>query len=685
MRKKIILLVIPVILLGFALLPNPCQLNSEQSQAKKDQQALRYEVTVTLKLVQVYVTDKKGNPIIDLTQDDFILYDNGKLQKITDFEKHLLAKPEKAVEPEKMVEEKLAETKLPPSPDIASRMNRKFILLLDLDRNDAAGVEKSKKAALHFIDTQLQPTDEVGVFSYSRYFGLTIHEYLTFDQEKVKEAVENIKKIPGIRPRSSTELTLAGELAKAEAEAGLTEENTESTPISFRFVENPGDPDDMAERTIFFIRSISDLAKAIRYIPGYKNIILFSGGILSSLMNSTDQTFRENYENMSKELAASNSPVYTVNTIGTRLESSRGDRSLRMLSELSGGKYFQDVGNYEKIAEQIQNVTSNYYVLGYYIDETWDGKYHQIKVEVKRKGCEVHAQRGYFNQKPFNEFSEFEKQLHLIDLALSEAPYSQVPLQFPLAALPCSVRKVSNLILLSEIPLDEIKEVSRGKTELVTFIFDKENNIVFSTKGDIDLSTFPQEKIYAYAIAPLLPGQYECRIVLRNPETGTAAVASSSADIHKPLDSGLRLHSPLLLIPGKKSSYLKISRDGKKQTEEEILSLNDIYPFLSNEYSPLLGKLDRGISRILAIVRCSAINIPNPEIGLSAYLSEYPSGKRIPLSVSILSSEKQEETDVLLLELRLPELKAGRYSLELVAEESNSQSRSEAKASFDLR
>ncbi|MDH4257932.1 MAG: VWA domain-containing protein, partial [Candidatus Aminicenantes bacterium] len=332
MKKKIFFL---VLLLALTVHLHLEEINPESLQAKKEQQALRHEVTVVLKLVQVYVTDNKGNPVTDLSKEDFILYDNGKMQTITDFERHLLSRAERLPGPEKEVEERISETALSPSPETASRMNRKFILLLDIDRNDAPGVGKSKKAALHFLDTQVLPTDEVGVFSYSRYYGLIIHEYLTSDHDRAREAIEAIAEIPGIRPRSSTELTLEGEQERAEAEmAGAgreggkegmaTSQTLESSgsPLNFSFVENPGDPDDIEHRTEKYIFTMRELSKAMRYIPGYKNIILFSAGIPRYLLYSADQKFRERYEEMAKEMASSSSPVYTVNTMGIKRDSS---------------------------------------------------------------------------------------------------------------------------------------------------------------------------------------------------------------------------------------------------------------------------------------------------------------------------------------------------------------------------
>jgi hypothetical protein len=56
-------------------------------QPQQEQAQLRHEVTVTLKLVQVYVTDKKGNPVHDLTKHHFLVFDEGQKQTITEFEK----------------------------------------------------------------------------------------------------------------------------------------------------------------------------------------------------------------------------------------------------------------------------------------------------------------------------------------------------------------------------------------------------------------------------------------------------------------------------------------------------------------------------------------------------------------------------------------------------------------------
>jgi len=654
MKKSLFLL---ILLLVFITYPSLEELETNTPQEKKEQEALQYEVTVVLKLVQVFVTDKKGKPVTDLTKEDFILYDNGKLQTITDFEKYILKKPEKSVRPEKKVEEQLEKTELPTPQEMPSLMNRKFFLLLDIERNDGLGMIKSKKAALHFIETQILPTDELAYLTYSPRSGLVVREFLTTDHEKVRKAIEKTKEIPG------------GTEAGAETREG----------------------NELIKRQILlYLEEIRKFAKSLRYIPGYKNIILFSAGIHRTyLYDGDDPSIRFELEGLSKELSSSSSPIYTVNTEGMRALSKnqnlRGDHSLMRLSDLSGGKYYMDVARYEKNSEDIQDVTSNYYVLGYYVNEKWDGKYHEIKVEVKRKGYEVHSQGGYYNPEPFSKFTKFEKKLHLLDLALSEKPHFQEPLNFSLAALPCSEGEDSNITLISEISSEMIEKVGEEENEIVALVFNQENTIVDSSEREVDFSKIPRKKIVPYAILSLPPGMYECRMVIRNLKTGKSAVGSSSAVIPDPVDSGINIYQPVLLIPSEKPYYLDLSGKKTMEAEGEKARLFDFYPFLTEKYVPHFKGIVQGASKILVGIRYSAIKIPKPEVNVTAVLIDRVSEEKIPLSFSILSSESRKDANILLLEIQLPELKWGEYALEIAAEELTTQSGTKSTLNLKIR
>ncbi|MFQ6069675.1 MAG: VWA domain-containing protein [Candidatus Aminicenantales bacterium] len=676
-------LLIPLFITAFLLFPGISSSNSVPHQSKQFKEALEHEVTVTLKLVQVYVTDTKGNPVADLRKSNFILYDNSKIKKITDFERHILLKPKKAVEL------KSEEEKPVPVPKIT----RKFFILIDVSTGRTKGLEKSKKAALHFIETKLQETDEVGVLSFSALKGLNLHSYLTTDHKKIRGLIGKLK-VFRYKPQGG--ITLAGSMAEAERElariAGKKGEGKIAGQTSRQSGATFSDPESAFRKQtlVKFSNAVKDFAKSIRSIPGYKNIIFFSSGI-GNLLYGEDPTFRYTWEEMGKELAASNSPVYTINTGGAEFYQKKwaalGEGSLKMLSEISGGKYLGIIEYYKAVAEELQNITSNYYVLGYYIDEKWDGKYHKIKVEVKRKGCVVHAQAGYFNPKPFKEFSPTEKLIHLIDLAFGEKQYFQEPFNLHSTALSCSDKKDNNLILLSELPLEKMKEkgVTGRKTEVVTFIVDKDNNLVSSIKGELNFSLIPFRRIYYYTILSLSPGTYEGRVVIRNEETGKGAVASTSIVIPEYVDSGIFLHPPLVLIPDKKAHYLKIEKKREKKEAGETLSLNAIYPFISNEHSPLITELEKEASVLLAILRLSIGKTKEPEIKLSSSLIQRSTDKITKLPLAILATETKEKTEIFLIKLKLPELMPGEYTLEITAEGKTAKKGSSVSKTFKVK
>jgi hypothetical protein len=85
-------------------------------------------------------------------------------------------------------EEKIVPTALPPA-DQVTVMPRKFFLFFDFAFNNQKGINKAKEAALHFIDTATSPGDLVGLLSYSMLKGLSVHEYLTNNHRKVREAL----------------------------------------------------------------------------------------------------------------------------------------------------------------------------------------------------------------------------------------------------------------------------------------------------------------------------------------------------------------------------------------------------------------------------------------------------------------------------------------------------------------
>ena len=102
-----------------------CPWAGGSNQVQKNQGSLQHEVTVTLKLIQVFVTDKDAKPVTGLEKTDFELWDNGELKTINDFETHTLTLPQTQAE----------ETKPYPAP-AAPKLNRKFFFVLDFEKEE---------------------------------------------------------------------------------------------------------------------------------------------------------------------------------------------------------------------------------------------------------------------------------------------------------------------------------------------------------------------------------------------------------------------------------------------------------------------------------------------------------------------------------------------------------------------
>ena len=157
-----------------------------RQEAVRPQKPLQHEVGVTLKLIQVVVLDKRGNPVTDLGKEDFVLYDNGKAMNLTEFECHTLTIPAEKALP---AEERVAATPLPQKPAI---LGRKLFFIFDFGYSDAQGVVLARQAALKYLDTSLFPTDEVAVLAYSLFGRLKIREFLTTVHAKARQEVDKL-------------------------------------------------------------------------------------------------------------------------------------------------------------------------------------------------------------------------------------------------------------------------------------------------------------------------------------------------------------------------------------------------------------------------------------------------------------------------------------------------------------
>ncbi len=682
------------------------------------QKPLQYEVNVVLKLLHVYVTDKKGNPITDLAASDFTVTDNGQPMTVTDFEKRILRAAPSDAPPVAPVPPPAQQTE--PPPQVVRDENRKFFLYFDFAYNNPRGVTKARKAALHFLDTDVTPGDEVALLSYSMIRGLVVHEYLTTEHAKVRKAIETVgqKDIVGRADEVEEQYWQQATegLRNWENSRGANDASQEIRETNIRRWESK----QIAQK---FLLGMTTLAKALRIVPGQKQFILFSSGIPASLLfgnqagtpsakdlkpgegalfETGDPVLRSQAEEMNKEFGAASCAFYVFDTRESAMRTSlferesqtlqsgyrtafsptsafeanspyRSDRitgleTLNRLAKSTGGEYFSNIDRYEKNFDQVQAVTGSFYVLGFPVNERWDGRYHEVRIEVKRKGCEVRAQAGYFNPKPFGEYTDLEKQLHLYDLALNERAFSRLPIPVPMTALTTAAEGITRIAVLAKVPAEVTEKLSGTRVEFVTIFFDANGEIGEVIREERDLVPLRGRDVTFGAGAVLRPGNYACRLIIRDLDSGLSAVASTKATIGKRQMTALSLGTPLVLVPG--SGRMFIYAGAKKA--KAAFPWAEIYPFDSSLYSSVQEDLPRETASVLAIVPCAVPSGGKPELAISVYLTNQRTGARSDVPIVKSGSTTSGPLEVLTLELFIADIMPGAYYLHINAQDRTS-------------
>jgi VWFA-related protein len=682
---------------------------------RRSRASLQHEVTVCLKLIQVYVTDKKGDPVNDLTKEDFIVLDSGREVTITEFEKHILqpAARESVSQPSA---EELAPTRT---------LSQKYLIFFDFAFNSQRGIQRSIQAAIHFLDKNVSPGDEVALLSYSMVRGLQVHEYLTPDHDKVRDAIKAI-----------TAKAIAGRASEIEEVYWREAQDGSSNPFQASSPNYNWQRKEAKSIAQQYILRMTALARALRTVEGQKNFIFFSSGLPASMIYGNqagnpatgqtasrydvgDPVLRPLNEELYRELSASNCSFYVFDTRDSakvpslfeydeetfksggrgknrlvfseqgvfqdttslfRDDKTTGIDSLKRLTDVTGGKFFSNIQFFSKNLAQVETLTGSFYVLGYYIDQNWDGRFHEIKVEVLRKGCQVRAQAGYYNPKPFREYSDLEKRLQLLDLALNERSLFQTPKILPMIAMPLQGETDGRVQMMVRIPGWVLADLSGREVEFVSVVFDEKDNLVELQRTKTDLALFQGRDITYMSGARLAPGRYKCRIVVRNLESGASAVASALATVAVPAPGGLSLQAPLLLV--QENSPVSLEARGKGKSS--LLFWRNLYPFDRSNCAPLIGGLSKGVPKIFVIAPCLISKPDQPAIAISAFLIKAETGERMSAAFRLVFRERRESFEILFLEFPADALAPGCYLLYLHAGDGASPSLSWVHTAFEI-
>ncbi|HEY0590266.1 MAG TPA: VWA domain-containing protein [Thermoanaerobaculia bacterium] len=323
-------------------------------------QQYQERVDVDVVLVDVTVTDSRGNQILGLAPDDFIVKENGVPQAIESVDyftnRTLLTSPEEkaAFKVERVREE------------------RYLILFFDEDmREDGQNrLRRAQRDAIEFVRERMKPQDRVAVAGYDAR--LLVYADFTSDRKILEKALAEV-------PKFSQGLTRVPEYA--------------GDVSIMRNLEI----DAMVKQTGRVYDAIRMLAEAVRPIQARKVLALFSGGIgePSSFNARIPENEEVYYQPMLRALNASNVTVHAIALLEDRTFSAR-EQTLGRLASETGGQYYTNVVNFAGPLSRIEKESSGYYLLTYRIRKP-EGEhgYQKIDVSLKNPEFRVRARDGY--------------------------------------------------------------------------------------------------------------------------------------------------------------------------------------------------------------------------------------------------------------------------------------------------
>ncbi len=155
-----------------------------------------------------------------------------------------------------------------------------------------------------------------------------------------------------------------------------------------------------------------------------------------------------------------------------------------------------------------------------------------------------------------------------------------------------------NLLFLAELPIEKLRDRNIENVEIVDLVFSTAGNVVALKGGRTKIGTNEDRGVYYWSLRDAPPGTYECRTVVRDLETGSAAVGAGQVRIGD-TEKSRRFYPPIFLVPAANPEYLSIPA---RRGEDPVQAAGPIQSFLPDTLScrPLLGHVPDDAARLFA-------------------------------------------------------------------------------------
>lgn len=426
------------------LAASPTTLSAQQVTA--DVPSITIRANARLVVVDVVVTDKKGQPVTGLKPEDFTVEENGKKQKVSFFLPPGVAN-------------QAANRPSPPGvlsnrPENLRPVGVPTVLLLDATNSGFKDQAYARSQMLKYVQEQAQSGHPMAVVTLSDK--LRVLQQFTSDPQVLITAIKNLRPQeqvlqPGA-PAPESSLSGSGGAASSALVAMAQAEVAAFANLQVGY--------NLERRTLITIEALGSLSRMLGGFPGRKNVVWLTasfpfdlipedrnvsdaelladlpdvhqksvGTIASGGLASQQRLlYGPQIKQVDAQLASANIAIYPVDLHGlvSGMEGSAAggasnfsdtaisDRALSQTSGLAasqgtmkevatetGGKAYV---NQNDIKEGIALAAADEkasYSLGYYPEnKKWDGKLRSIKVKVAQGDADLRYRRSYFAVEP---------------------------------------------------------------------------------------------------------------------------------------------------------------------------------------------------------------------------------------------------------------------------------------------
>lgn len=326
-------------------------------------------VEVSEVLLDVLVTDRQGNVVLDLGPDDFVVEDEGLSMAPTgvSFYSNRF-----------QLRDGASGIQHPAAGEAIA--DRYFVLFFHDPRNfgDSRLVRQHLEAtrrSRQWVEKEMLPGDWVAIASYD--FKLKIHQDFTQDRGQVLTAIERAAQ---------------GKNTHNQWKSRRPEITADEPALLAHLPEGKA----LRDQAPHMYDALTLLSDATRDITGRKNLMLFTVGFgevrqRAGLISEPDPRY---YPELRESLNDNNVAVYPINL----LPSARNAQGhfLNQLAADSGGTYHELFVNFLAPIRRIADESNGYYLLSYQAQHpAGEQGYREVEVKTRNPELKVRARRGY--------------------------------------------------------------------------------------------------------------------------------------------------------------------------------------------------------------------------------------------------------------------------------------------------